>query len=466
MRIVVCVRPSLSGDIGPFDAAAYESALRIPDSEVILLSMAPESGKTVLESLTRLGAKEAYLLCDRSFAGSDTLATTYILSLALARLCPDLVFCGRQTMEGDTAQVGPGLATRMNYSLMTQVMEISQIGKTSILCADRSGEKRELPFPALLTFERICPLRFPGIFSKVGNVTVLDRAALGAERERCGLLGSPTQVCSSKHIEPETRRCTFIEARDFDKTLHECLATPHAGSQKQIPNGKKLKNVWIVGENAEKFAQSISDDIHLFPLGDPKTMAECIKRDNPSVVLWESTPRAKEVAAAVAVLLGLGLCADCTMLETDGETLLMYRPAFAGNVIAAITSRTRPAMATVHTIENCGEQLIFSLGLGAKGLENACRQLADNYHAGLSASRGMVDAGRLPYSAQIGLTGRIISPQVYVALGISGAVHHIVGMRNSCRVIAVNEDKNAPIFDYADYGIVCSLEEFLKTNIK
>lgn len=462
MRIAVCVRPSQTGEIGPFDAAAYESALRIPGAEVILLSMAPESGKAVLENLTRLGAKEAYLLCDRAFAGSDTLATTYVLSLALARLHPDLVFCGRQTMEGDTAQVGPGLATRMGYALMTQVMEISDVGSSSLRCVNRSGEKRELPFPALITLERVCSLRFPGIFSKVGTVAVLDAAALGADIARCGLKGSPTQVRGSTHSEMEKRHCAFIGVQDFDRILRECMTAERADVPRPIVGGKKLKNVWIVGERARSMAETVSDDIRSVPLDKPEIIAECIKRDSPAAILWESTPKGKEVAAAVAVLLGLGLCADCTALETDGEELLMYRPAFAGNVIAAIASHTRPAMATVRTGEVGGERLLFSLGLGAKGLEDDFKRLADTYHAGLAASRGMVDAGCLPYGAQIGLTGRTVSPQVYVAFGISGAIHHIVGMRNSCRVIAVNRDKNAPIFDYADFGIVCSLEDFLK----
>ncbi|MBO7761220.1 MAG: electron transfer flavoprotein beta subunit/FixA family protein, partial [Clostridia bacterium] len=100
MRVVVCVRPASDGQIGPFEASAYEAALRIPNAEVILLSMVQEKGGEELLRLTRLGAREAYHLCDRAFAGSDTLATTYTLSCALQKLSPDLVICGRQTMEG------------------------------------------------------------------------------------------------------------------------------------------------------------------------------------------------------------------------------------------------------------------------------------------------------------------------------------------------------------------------------
>ena len=85
MRIVVCVKQTAQGDINPFDACAYEAALQIPNAEVILLSMGPEKSKEFLLKLTRLGAKKAYLLCDRVFAGADTLATSYALSLAVKK---------------------------------------------------------------------------------------------------------------------------------------------------------------------------------------------------------------------------------------------------------------------------------------------------------------------------------------------------------------------------------------------
>lgn len=95
MRIVVCVKQTAAGELNPFDACAYEAALQIPDSEVILLSMGPDKTEEMLLNLTRLGAKEGYLLCDRAFVGADTLATAYTLSLAVKKLSPDLVICGR-----------------------------------------------------------------------------------------------------------------------------------------------------------------------------------------------------------------------------------------------------------------------------------------------------------------------------------------------------------------------------------
>ena len=86
------------------------------------------------------------------------------------------------------------------------------------------------------------------------------------------------------------------------------------------------------------------------------------------------------------------------------------------------------------------------------------KSFAERINAELGASRKMVDNGFMPYSSQVGLTGRTVSPTVFVAVGISGAVHHIVGFDRSGTVIAINSDKSAPIFDYADYGIVCDIE--------
>ena len=121
MKITVCVK-FCNGEINPFDASALEYALRIPDAEVSILTMSPPPCKPALLSLTRLGVKEVAMLCDSAFAGSDTLATSYILAQYLKNDMPDLILCGRQSIDGDTAQVGPCLATLLKVGLVTNVM--------------------------------------------------------------------------------------------------------------------------------------------------------------------------------------------------------------------------------------------------------------------------------------------------------------------------------------------------------
>lgn len=461
MRIAVCVRPSSGGEIGPFDAAAYECALRVPGAEVILLAMAPPRGRETLEYLTRLGAKGAYLLSDPAFAGADTLATTYALSLALRRLAPDLVFCGRQTMEGDTGQVGPGIAQRQGYAFAAGVMELTELTDREVCLRDREGTEKRLTYPALLSFERIFSLRFPGLFSKPGTVTAWSAADIGADPGKCGAKGSPTKVVSTQKNEGDRRKCRFITPREFDAVFAQCLCKERQPTL--LAEGTKTKEkILIVGEAPREMANTVGENILRISLDTPSRMANVIRAASPLAVLWDSTPRAKSTAAAVAVLLGAGLCADCTCLKTDGKTLTMYRPAFGGDLIAGIVTVTRPAMATVRTVSETGCNAVFALGLGAKEYLAPIEALAREKGADLAATRAMVDAGRMPYARQVGLTGKTVSPKVYVALGVSGAVHHIAGMKNALSVIAVNRDKGAPIFDYADFGIVADVGDFLR----
>ena len=162
----------------------------------------------------------------------------------------------------------------------------------------------------------------------------------------------------------------------------------------------------------------------------------------------------------MSAMLNLGLCADCTRLETDGKELIMYRPALSGSIIAKIVSLTKPAMATVRTAK-AGGDIVVSAGFGAKDSLDNVKAFAEKIGADMATTRKAVDNNILPYNLQVGLTGKTVSPPVYIAIGVSGAVHHIVGMQAAGTVIAINPDKSAPIFEYADYGIIANIEEVL-----
>ena len=261
MKIVVCVKQTAGGDLNPFDACAYEAALQIKGAEVILLSMGPEKTADLLLSLTRLGAKQAYLLCDKAFAGADTLATAYTLSLAVKRLSPDLVICGRQTIDGDTAQTGPSLAVAAGLSLITNVMEIRNT-EEQVTCLTREPGEQTVSYPALIAVERINHLRLPGIRSKKGEVIRWDAKELGADVSRCGLKGSPTKVLASFQNEEGKRKCTFVEACELDRLIEEGLSKERSRIGKaDVQNGKKLQKVWIIGESPRQMAETVSDDI-------------------------------------------------------------------------------------------------------------------------------------------------------------------------------------------------------------
>lgn len=452
MKILVCIRQGLDGEINPFDACAYEEALRVKNAEVIIISMGPLTAKDFLLRLTRLGAKKAILLSDKAFAGADTLATAYTLSLAVKKLNPDLIFCGRQTLVGDTAQTGPMLSVMTKTNLITNVMSIDEIGD-SVTCTTRDMTVETVTLPALLTIERINNLRLPSILSKMGEVEVWTAEDIGAEEQRCGLKGSPTRVIKTFENESGRRKCKFISFDELQNAVDEGLKKSREKIAAVSSPDVKLDKVYIVGEAPRSFAEMVSEDITVLPITNADDLAEKINFEKPNAVLWGSDSLSKKLSSQVAAKLGLGLCADCTLLETDGESLYMYRPALSGSIIAKIESLTKPAMATVRTTQKGGD-IVLAAGWGAKENLEKIKAFAKKISADLATTRKAVDNNILPYSLQVGLTGKTVSPAVYIAVGVSGAIHHIVGMRQSGTVIAINPDKDAPIFDYADFGII------------
>lgn len=446
MNITVCMKIA-NGEPNPFDEAALECALQI-GGDITVLSMGPPLALPVLQRMTRLGVK-AILISDPVFAGSDTLATAYILSLAVKKLKPDLILCGRQSIDGDTAQVGPCLATMLNMPVITNIMQQPELAKT-VKCQTRMGEENS-DLPCLLTIERIHTLRFPSIGKRAGEVEIWDNSVLNADVSRCGLSGSPTKVMKVFENKKGQRRCKFIQ-RDELMPLIEKLKNEEAKAQaeKKTPD-KKLREVWTIGEIKE--AEAIAEKIVVIDERDPHKIAELAKEKQPEVILWNADLWGRKNAPITAALLQTGLCADCTALETDGKRLFMYRPARSGSVTAKIECRTNPQMATVRTETQSGE-IVVAAGKGVKDDLERLMKFAESVGADFGASRGLVDLGAAPYSAQIGLTGKSVSPKIYIAVGISGAVHHTCAIENAGTIIAINPDKNARIFEYADYGIV------------
>ena len=235
-------------------------------------------------------------------------------------------------------------------------------------------------------------------------------------------------------------------------------------------------------------------------------IAEYIRKNRPKFVLYPSTVDGREIAAFVAAELGLGLTADCVDLRIENGKLIQYKPAFGGGIIARIYSKTDPQMATVRpgmlrrlesvsefTVEepdmvSCNSnvkrisvvevppqfkplnqsRVIVAVGKGIRKPDNIkdAIQLADRLDASIGATRPIVDFGWIPRQQQIGLTGISISPDVYIAIGISGNDNHVVGTRYAKKIIAVNNDPNAPIFQYADYGIISDSMEFINGFLK
>ncbi len=450
MKIIVCVK-IIKGELNPFDASALECALKLSD-DVTVLSMGPKSCESVLLPLTRLGAK-VILITDAAYAGSDTLVTAKILSAAIGRLDYDLILCGRQSVDGDTAQVGPMLSSLLGCSLMTNALGV-EAADGSICASTRMGEENAA-LPALVTLERSYVLRFPSIFSRPGTVEVWDNALLGLDAADCGLAGSPTRVLESFENERGRRKCRFISYAELPALVEELKSKARHTSAVQTSD-VKLKSVWAIGSAVAEKAKEIAQEVILIEETDPRKIAAMAKEAKPEVILWNADLAGRKNAPIAAAILDTGLCADCTQLETDGETLYMYRPAQGGNITAKIKCSTRPQMATVRTASESSD-IIVSGGRGVADKAEKLEDLAQSLGARLGASRGLVDMGKAPYERQIGLTGKTVSPKVYIAVGISGAIHHTCAIEGAQTVIAINPDKDARIFEYADYGI---LEEF------
>ena len=450
MKILVCVK-IIKGEINPFDASALECALQL-SKDVTVLSMGPKSCEEALLPLTRLGAK-VVLISDAAYAGSDTLVTARILSAAIGRLDYDLVLCGRQSVDGDTAQVGPMLAQMLGCGLITNALKI-EIADTKVLASTRMGEE-SAPLPAVVTLERGYILRFPSIFSKVGTVEIWDNSVLGLDKEQCGLAGSPTRVLESFENERGKRKCKFISMAELAPLVEE-LKKQERRAEAKAESGVKLSSVWTAGSAVYEKAAEIAEEVVLIDETDPVKIAKMAKEKQPEVILWNADLQGRRDAPIAAAILETGLCADCTRLETDGETLFMYRPAQGGNITAKIKCVTKPQMATVRTA-SASSDIIVSGGKGVADKAEKLEALAEEFGASLGASRGLVDMNGAPYERQIGLTGKTVSPKIYIAVGISGAIHHTCAIEGAETVIAINPDKDARIFEYADYGV---LEEF------
>jgi electron transfer flavoprotein alpha subunit len=316
----------------------------------------------------------------------------------------------------------------------------------------------------------------------------------------------------------------FIEEKDGE-IAQVSLELLGAGRKLADKRGVELAGV-IIGENIKALTRTIfeygADTVYLYdqPIfknyrteSFMKALLECSNKYKPEIILFGATSTGKDLASAVATDLPTGLTADTTELDIEEETglLLASRPAFGGNIMATILCKKyRPQMATVRAkvmkaltpqpgragkiieetislkeedirtkvleivkettkkvrIDEADIIVAGGKGLGSSDGFQLIHQFAETIGAAVGASRDVVEAGWIGHAHQVGQTGVTVTPKIYFAIGISGAIQHIVGMKNSGLIIAINNDPEAPIFESCHYGIVGDAFEIIPIFIE
>lgn len=250
MKIIVCMKAvplwdmvdidkekntiSRSGiplEINPFDKHAVEVGLQLKDkigAKVLAFTMGPSDTRPVLRKMIAAGCDGAYLLSDQAFAGSDTLATAYVLAKAVEKAGRyDLILCGKQSADGGTGQVGPGLAEKLGIPHVTNVIEILSVKEGAVCCKILKTDWMELievPLPALLIMDKgINELRLPSLrrFVQIEEKDIIswDSRDLGTDEKLCGLAGSPTQVVNL-YIPQNNKECVIFEGSPEEQAKH------------------------------------------------------------------------------------------------------------------------------------------------------------------------------------------------------------------------------------------------------
>ena len=588
------VREGVPLDVNELDVYALTEAVRLRTlhgGELIAITMGPPQAHEALATALAIGADRAIHLSDRAFGGADTAATAFTLSLAITPERPDLIFCGRHSIDAETSQVGPEIAEMMHLPQISAIQKIDlrkRNGKVEVIATretDEGSETLSVPIPALVTAaERLNEGIWPDEHAireashQDERYQVITAAEINVDSSLLGQKGSPTWVSD---IEPDTltrEGCILTDEDplklvallvndlqergflDLEKLKQSRIHRYSAASQRL---GEPLpgRAVWVIAELSPKGIRSVTLELlgkgielaakiqgelaavliggtadisdhaatltaygaeRVYVAADPAleryttdgyaaVLSETITTHHPAVVLLGSTANGRDLAPRVAARLKLGLTGDCIDLAIDDQQrLVQYKPAFGNQYISLIRSNTLPAISTLrpgmlhaaeadfsrvpvieliptqnitrlirsqiieHEYRDVGveelesAQIILGIGMGMGEPEHYAQvyQLAALLNAAIGATRNVTDKGWLPKQTQIGLTGRAVAPQLYLALGIRGSAEHIAGIRKAQYVVSINKNKRAAIFRHSDIGVIGDVHILLPLLIK
>ena len=314
-------------------------------------------------------------------------------------------------------------------------------------------------------------------------------------------------------LEFYTPRLLHVEHQkvgDLLQRQHVAAPVAHQQIPHLLPVQAQAKEAFAYG--ADKVYVCDNENLEHYNTGAYcKVLEKLVKENEPEILLLAATTNGRDLAGRLASRLETGLAADCTALALEDGQLVATRPTYGGNIMAEVVfPEKRPAMCTIRgnamskddpdasktgevitvaydvddaelrtkvkeiiakasgEISLADAQIIVSggRGLGDPSGFDLIRKAAATLGAAVGASRAAVDAGWIPYEHQVGQTGKTVSPKLYIACGISGALQHLAGMKTSDVIVAINKDEEAPIFSVANYGIVGDLYKVLPVMIE
>lgn len=529
---------------------------------VCVLTLGPIAAEDTLREAIAWGLDRdveirGVLVSDPAFAGSDTLATAAALTAAVRHEGPfDLILAGRNSVDADTGQVGPELAELLDLPFATGARHLALDDRTlDLRCEHDDGwVQARIELPAVVsTAERLIdPCKVdPAGRAAVDSARISVLAATDVGAGPWGDAASPTRVGRVRVVESErfghlladTPLAEQVRRAVEVLTARGALdpALDHAGDLGAVPasNGTSRRTSAVLIEPdrpavaRELLGSAATLDARVVALvvgdHDPEQLGswgadevvrlrsasgeggampeddvaagtiDWVRRHAPWAVFGPSTAWGREVASRTAAAVGAGLTGDAIGFELDGDRLLAWKPAFGGQLVAAIHADSPTQMATVRAgmlpelqprrhcptvteltitprnrvrvlartrdddLDVLAEATVV-IGVGQGVPPESYPDLEPLRHAlgaELAATRKVTDRGWLPRARQVGITGRSIAPRLFVSLGASGKFNHMVGVRAARSILAVNADPAALVFAGADAGIVGDWREVL-----
>ena len=528
-----------------------ELAASRPGSSVVVFTLGPPAADDALREAVGWGIDRGVdirgvLVTDPALAGSDTIATARALAAALRREGSfDLILTGRNSLDADTGQVPPQLAELLDLPFAGGARELLLSGDVlSLGCEhDNSWLELEVRLPAIVSCaERLCaPAKAPPerrASVPAGLLIQLSATDLGPGP--WGAAGSLTRVGACRELavgrlrrrSPEAPLATQVKEAvrfllDREALGEEAAAPDPAPVPATGGPGPAIAVIAEPGDDtlvrelcglAARLAAAVGgstvllapDDIPAEQAGAwgadlvvrvsgwaveediARAVATWAGTAAPGGILAGSTAYGREIAARVAVALSAGLTGDAIDIDVADGRFVAWKPAFGGQLVAAITATTPVQMVTIrpgviplaapreHIAEVTrvsveprrrvvvrtrrredaleglgGAEVVIGVGSGvAKEEVGQLEDLRELLGAELGCTRRVTDSGQMPHARQIGITGRSIAPRLYLAIGTSGKFNHMAGVRAAGTVVAINPDPAAPVWQFADLGLV------------